>query len=191
MKNIKSLLSNNLIGLIVISLALISGAVYFVAKNTNNNQPKSPQIDKSIKSDETGYIYVDGGAGILTNQSQYGGLSYIGESARGTEAYLADEGIVANYEFTAEKAGSYRLEISLSDDGLHDNGARNATVTLNNSGAVFYKHTSEDTKGWKWYSLGQLSIKNGKNAITFTKDESTTAAFVMNQFRLIPVVLSE
>jgi hypothetical protein len=193
MKNILILLAKYKLILIVVGVVLASGATYFVSQSVLNN-PKSNNIADSNEEtkpvDETGYIYVDGGAGTLSNFSEYG-YSYIGESARGTEAYLADKGATATYKFTAEKAGSYRLEISLSDDAVHDNGARNATVTLNGGGTVFYKHQSENTNGWKWYSLGQLSIKKGKNTVTFIKDETTSAAFVMDQFRFVPIILSE
>lgn len=193
MKNIIKLLSKYKVVTIITSIALISGATYFTIHNANNNSGtnNSNETSNQEKVDETGYIYVDGGAGVLSNQGEYGGYSYIGESARGTEAYLAEKGVTATYTFTAEEGGSYRLEISLSDDALHDDGARDATVTLNGGGTVFYKHRSEDTKGWKWYSLGQLSIKKGENTITFVKDESTTAAFVMDQFRFIPITLSK
>jgi hypothetical protein len=193
MKNILVILTKYKILLIVVGVMMASGAVYFVSRAALDNSKPSDDASTNNKVetiDETGYIYVDGGAGVLSGNSKYG-YSYIGESARGTEAYLAEKGATANYTFSAEKAGSYRLEISLSDDAVHDNGARNATVTLNGGGMVFYKHQSENTNGWKWYSLGQLSVKKGKNTITFVKDETTSAAFVMDQFRFVPIILSE
>lgn len=175
---------------IAVVVVVVGGATYFVvqmsSQGTNLNDASQQINDTSEKADETGYIYVDGGAGVLSNYSKYG-YSYIGESARGTEAYLAEKGATATYEFTSEAAGSYKLEISLSDDAVHDSNTRSATVTMNGGGVVFYKHQSEDTKGWKWYSLGTLSVKKGKNKVTFVKDETTSAAFVMDQFRLVPV----
>lgn len=174
---------------ILVSVVAVGGATYFVAQlvsNGNNLNDTSNQInEQNAKVDETGWIYVDGGAGTLSGFDGYG-YTYIGESARGTEAYLAEKGATATYEFTAEETGTYRLEVSLSDDAQHSAGARNASVAVNGADVVSYINTPENTNGWKWYNLGNISLKKGNNKIAFTKDESTTAAYVMDQFRLVP-----
>lgn len=180
-------LTPKIIAIIAVGIVTISVIAFFVVQAGNNN-PANKNSDTSSseqKINETGYIYIEAGDGVLSGTE--GGQSYIAESARGREAYLAEKGATATYNFNTDKPGNYRLEISLTDDGVWDDGSRNATVTVNDGGIVFYKHRSEDTKGWKWYSVGVVSIKDSTNKITFVKDEDTYAAFVMDQFRLIPV----
>jgi len=189
MNNIFKILQQNLFLTIFVAMIIIGGATYFVVQfvsngNSLNNVSKQVNEQKE-KVDETGWIYVDGGAGILVGSDGYG-YSYIGESARGTEAYLAEKAVSASYEFISDKTGTYRLEVSLSDDAVHSAGARNASVAVNGVDVLQYINTPENTNGWKWYSLGNISLKKGTNKIVFTKDESTTAAYVMDQFRLIP-----
>ncbi len=83
--------------------------------------------------------------------------------------------------------GEYTLGVKLSDDGVHPNNTRDATVVINNSKTLVYKHFSEDTKGWKWYNIGTTNLVAGENTFVFTKNESTGGAYVMDEFRLVPV----
>ncbi len=119
-----------------------------------------------------------------------GGYSNISNLERDNgfgEAYLGNADATANFTFQATAAGSYSLWVKLSDDAKHLDGARNATVTINNSQKVNYTHVSEDTAGWKWYKLGSVSLIAGENTASFTKDSTTSAAYVMNQFKFVPV----
>ncbi|MDD5040533.1 MAG: CBM35 domain-containing protein [Patescibacteria group bacterium] len=130
-----------------------------------------------------GSVQVEGESGALTNEGSY---SYVGTSARGGEAYLGDGGATVTYSVPVIKAGTYVMSVRLSDDALHQNGARNATISVNGTAVLRYTHISEDTKGWKWYSLGNISLKKGSNTIAIEKDASTSAAFVMDAFKVVP-----
>lgn len=150
----------------------------------------SKERANNIKSSETqeiedpeGTIYVEAGEGILTAG---GSFSYIAESARGLEAYLAEKGASAIYSVTSSKSGTYILMVKVSDDGLYEDGTRDATVVINGSKTLLYKHVSEDTKGWKWYTVGVTPILQGANSFVFTKNEDTAGAFVMDEFKLLP-----
>ncbi|MFZ6036256.1 MAG: hypothetical protein ACOYUK_03885 [Patescibacteria group bacterium] len=137
-----------------------------------------------------GGVYVEAETGTLEKSSEYS-YSYIGESARGGEAYLADGGDSARYVVSVPQSGQYILYARLSDDAMHDNGSRSATVTINSGAMLRYTHTSEDTKGWKWYMIGNAGLSEGENTLVFTKDELTTAAYTMDAFKLIPSFVNE
>jgi hypothetical protein len=141
--------------------------------------------DASTKNEEVvapGTIVVEAGTGELLNG---GTLSYIAESARGLEAYLGDDQATARYKVTASKSGQYKLRVKLSDDGLHYDGARSVTVKI--GGQTYpYVHLSEDTKGWKYYDVATVNLAAGENTIDFIKNETTTAAYVMDEFQLVP-----
>ncbi len=145
----------------------------------------SQAVEKKEVADPAGTILVDGGIGTLT-KDKYDSYSYIAESARGKEAYLAAKGAIASYEFESAIAGNYKLSVKLSDDALHLDGSRSVTILLNNSKTLAYSHISKDTKGWEWFDLGQVTLIAGKNTITFTKDDTTSAAFVMDEFKFVP-----
>lgn len=187
-------------------LALIAGVAVLVTgcatnvnttsetnTNTNVNTPVTNTVatntataNTNVAADPAGTIVVEAGNGTLTGV-QKSTMDYLGESARGLEAYLGSGGATANYNVTATTAGTYVLWIKLSDDGVWPNGSRSATVYVNGSAAtVRYSHVSENTNGWKWYSLGNITLKAGNNTIAFTKDASTQAAFVMDEFKLVP-----
>ncbi|NTW61358.1 hypothetical protein HGB24_01545 [Candidatus Saccharibacteria bacterium] len=189
MNNIFKILKKNIFVTVAVVVVTIGGATYFIAQTFINgagiDDSSSSSQQQGENVDQTGWIYVDGGAGTLSGFDGYG-YTYIGKSARGTEAYLAEKGATANYDLSSDKTGTYRLQVSLSDDAGHSNGARSATIFVNGVQVLHYDHTSEDTKGWKWYTLGNVSLRQGQNTIAFEKDESTTAAYVMDQFRLIP-----
>ena len=142
----------------------------------NNTEPTS----SVIKQDNE--IYVEGESGSLSGGGKY---SYTGKSARGAEAYLGEGGAIVNYEISSPDGGAYELFVRLFDDGVHPDGSRNATVAVNGIN-IAYSHTSEDTKGWKWYSLGEVNLKAGENIVSVAKDKTTGAAFVMDAFKLVP-----
>ena len=154
-----------------------------IGSNKANNSENNSQTETNIEPTGTGEIVVEGETGVLTNGSTW---SYIGESARGGEAYLGDDKATATYEVTAKNAGKYNLYVKLSDDAMHMDGARSVTITVNTTQTLKYTHVSEDTQGWKWYKIGTATLKAGKNTIAFVKDESTGAAYVMDTFKLIP-----
>lgn len=143
-------------------------------------------VEKAETADPDGTILIDGKTGVLTNGGTWSNISNIERDNGHGEAYLGDKDATATYTFDVTNAGAYHLWVKLSDDALHFDGARNTTVLVNNSQTIKYAHVSEDTKGWKWYDLGSATMRSGKNTIAFTKDATTSAAFVMNQFKLVP-----
>lgn len=143
-------------------------------------------VEKVETADPDGTILIDGKTGVLTNGGTWSNISNIERDNGHGEAYLGDKDATATYTFDVTNAGTYHLWIKLSDDALHFDGARNTTAFVNNSQTIKYTHVSEDTKGWKWYDLGSITMGSGKNTIAFTKDATTSAAFVMNQFKLVP-----
>lgn len=133
---------------------------------------------------EDGSIVVEAGDGILGGDVF---LSYIGESARGKEAYLADGGVTATYSVNIIAPGQYELWVKINDDGLHLDGARNAKVTVNTSQVGQYNHVSQEIDGWKWVEITSFTLMDGDNTVVFEKIEDTTAAFVMDEFKFVPV----
>ena len=111
----------------------------------------------------------------------------MGKSSRGEEAYLGDGGSSVTYNFNSDYSGNMNLYIALNDDGIHPDGARNAIITVN--GKEFkYEHVSENTltedSAWKWYYIGEVPIKES-NVISFEKEKTTSAAFIMDKFKLV------
>lgn len=156
-------------------------------QNVTNNSSVNSTVNTNVNTNEAlpeGGILVEAGTGTLTNKGSY---SYIGESARGEEAYLGDATATATYTVPAEQAGTYTLWVRLTDDGVHQNGDRSVSISVNGTLVLKYSHISEDTKGWKWFSLGNVSLKEGDNTIAFVKDADTYAAYVMDSFKLLPV----
>lgn len=129
-----------------------------------------------------GTILVEAGDGLLGGEDSF---SYIGQSARGMEAYLADKGITATYNVESP-GGYYSLLIKVNDDGMHADGARSARVTINGSQIATYEHVSKVIDGWEWFRLGNFDLKAGSNEVIFEKLEATSAAFVMDEFKFIP-----
>jgi len=174
---------------VVLVIVAIPIAAFFLKKEykTSNTSSTDNIIDSTDEenTDPAGTIVVEAGEGVL-EQAADDSLSYVGESARGLEAYLADQGSSVVYNIDAINEGKYTLWVKLSDDAVHESGARSATVVVNNSQTLGYNHYSEDTKGWKWYKIGETSLQDGMNTIVFTKNETTFAAYVMDEFKLVP-----
>lgn len=166
--------------LVVIAIPI---ALVIYNKERAKNQANSQEIQIN---DPAGTIYVEAGEGTLTGG---GAFSYIQESARGLEAYLAEKGASATYIVNSDKAGDYTLWVKLSDDGVHSSNTRDATVVVNGSKTLLYQHFSEDTKGWKWYEVGYAGLNEGENSVVFTKNEDTSGAYVMDEFKFVPLGL--
>jgi len=151
------------------------------SKNAQEEKVVPEEIKDNIYAVDT-EIYIEGVTGSLSNGGEY---SRIGESARGGEAYLGDGGATAIYNLDLASAGSYTLYVNLTDDAMHASGTRNATISVNGT-KYQYQHISEDTDTWKWYQIGNINLKQGINEIKFTKDKTTSAAYIMNAFKLTP-----
>jgi len=139
---------------------------------------------EEIQLDQQGSIIIEAGDGVLGGDVF---LSYIGESARGEEAYLADRGVTATYTVDTDSPGQYELWVKINDDGLHLDGARNAKVTVNTSQIGQYNHISQVIDGWKWVKISTFTLIEGDNSVVFEKTETTSAAFVMDEFKFVPI----
>lgn len=157
--------------------------------NISNTANSNNLTNTVVSSDPEGTILVEAGDGVLSG-AQESSMDYIKESARGFEAYLGSKGATATYNVEVETSGTYKLYVKLSDDGTWNNGYRDATITVNGAVVLNYLHTSEDTRGWKWYTLGNVSLKEGKNTVAFTKTNDMPAAYVMDEFKFTPVILN-
>lgn len=171
----------------LISIGLVVAvSVYNLTALTRDTNADTSTDNTQTTSEEVvapGTIVVEAGTGELINGGSY---SYIQESARGLEAYLGDDQATAHYVVDVPTAGAYRLRVKLSDDGLHSDGARSATIMVNGT-PYHYVHLSEDTKGWKYYDIATVQVQAGANTVDFIKDTDTTAAYVMDEFQLVPV----
>lgn len=164
-------------------LIVIGISIAVILSNKTREQEKDSNINTPSEIEQTeGAIVVEAGEGTLINANSH---SYIGESARGLEAYLGDKGASAVYEFPGTNR-NYILWVKLTDDGLYTVGTRNVTIIVNNSQTMIYQHVPEDTKGWKWYEIGSTTLQEGSNTISFTKDADTAGAYVMDEFMFIP-----
>ena len=83
--------------------------------------------------------------------------------------------------------GVYELWVKINDDGLHLDGARDAKITINTSQVSQYNHISQEIDGWKWVKISTFTLMDGVNTAVFEKIEDTTAAFVMDEFKFVPV----
>lgn len=157
--------------------------------NTSNaNQTVENTNASAAESVPAGSMVIEAGIGVLSGVEK-SSTDYIGTSARGEEAYLGSKGATATYTVTAPARGTYQLSVKLSDDGTWKSGYRDASVTVNGAVVLQYLHTTEDTRGWKWYTLGNVSLKEGANTVAFTKTNDMPAAYVMDEFKFIPVIL--
>lgn len=183
---------------LLIATAVVAVSAPFIANlitsEKESNETENATVEDVTNSDlgvlptdepnEDGSIVVEAGDGILGGDVF---LSYIGESARGKEAYLADGGVTATYSVNIIAPGQYELWVKINDDGLHLDGARNAKVTVNTSQVGQYNHVSQEIDGWKWVEITSFTLMDGDNTVVFEKIEDTTAAFVMDEFKFVPV----
>jgi len=154
---------------------------------SNTTTTAQKEVEKVETPDTAGTITLDGKTGVLTNPGYLSNISDIERDNGHGEAYLGDKNATATYTFEATTGGTYRFWVKLSDDAQHLDGSRSATILLNGAQTIQYSHISEDTRGWKWYDLGSTTLQAGINTVAFTKDDTTSAAYVMNQFKFVPV----
>lgn len=143
--------------------------------------------DNIISSGSSNIIVVPGESGTISGAGRY---THIAKSSprsggRGGFVYLGDGGARANYTVKAG-AGQYQLWIRFDDDGKHAAGARAVDVWVNGAKALIWSNPSQDTKGWVNIRIGTVNLKEGLNSIAFTKSQTTSAAFVMDEFALTP-----
>ncbi|NTV30378.1 hypothetical protein HGA91_00155 [candidate division WWE3 bacterium] len=135
-----------------------------------------------------GSIIVEARDGKITNYGENGeGSTYLAETSRGYEAYLAYKEAQVIIPFTIEKQGRYRMDFYTSDDGLCKDGDRNVTVFIDQSQKLLYNHKAMDTKGMVWLPVDTITLTPGQHNLMVTKRESTYAAFSFTRARFVPV----
>ncbi|MBI5037860.1 MAG: hypothetical protein HZC01_04125 [Candidatus Kerfeldbacteria bacterium] len=182
-----------ILGLGIVLLAVIVSGCTKTTTNTNsasttNTTNSTNTTTNTGAADPEGTIVVDAGTGTLSGVEP-STIDFIQEISTGTVAYLGSKGATANYTVTAEQAGTYKLMVKLSDDGTWDNGFRDADIMVNGNAVLKYLHTSQDTRGWKWFTIGNASLKVGDNTVSFTKSNDMPAAYAMDEFKFVPVIL--
>jgi hypothetical protein len=103
---------------------------------------------------------------------------------RGGFVYLGDGRATATYTVSAPAAGRYDLWIRFDDDGKHAVGARAVEVYVNGAKTLAWSNPSRDTGGWVNIKIGSVDLHAGQNTIAFTKAQTTSAAFVLDEFAL-------
>jgi hypothetical protein len=133
-------------------------------------------------------IVVPAESGTITGGGQYtfSKPSSPRPGARGGYVYLGDGRATATYAVQTPAAGQYDLWIRFDDDGKHAAGARAVEVYLNGAKALVWNNPSRDTGGWVNIKIGSLALRAGQNTIAFTKAQTTSAAFVLDEFALTP-----
>ena len=173
--------------LLILVLGITITLNVFIPKDVKDSAEDEADTSNEYVEDDTVYpdgtVYIEGESGTLTNAGSY---SFLGETAIGNEAYLGDGGAAVTYTFNIQTAGVYTLSVRLSDDNMHSDGARSADILIDNNISLKYSHVSEDTNGWKWYEIGDVTLEEGEHTIVFTKTASTSAAYAMDAFRLVP-----
>ena len=141
--------------------------------------------DTITPSGTGGAIVVPGESGTLAGAGKYTWIAKTSPrpGGRGGFVYLGDGRASASYSVNAA-AGQYDLWIRFDDDGKHAAGARTAEVWVNGTKALTWGNPSVDTKGWVNIKIGSVQLRAGQNAIVFTKTQTTSAAFVMDEFTL-------
>jgi len=158
--------------------------------NTTNLNEQASEDTNTAEVLPKGTIVVDAIDGTLTG-AEPSTTNFITEISTGTVAYLGSKGATANYTINAPAAGTYKLHIKTSDDGTWKDSYRDADVTVNGQVVLHYYHKSQDTRGWKWFTLGNTSLKKGDNPVSFTKSNDMPASFTIDEFKFEPVILSE
>lgn len=180
------------LGLVTLSLLVLGAACGKKTDTTNTNTTTvtntAATTNVTPETNPEGTILVEGGDGTLSG-AETSTMNFIGEIASGRVAYLGSKGATATYTVTAITAGTYSLAIKTSDDGAWNSGYRDANVTVNGMMVVTYQHVTQDTRGLKWFTVGNVSLKAGANTVAFTKANDMPAAFTLNQMKFTPVIL--
>ena len=114
---------------------------------------------------------------------QGGEYSHLAAGNRGMEVYLGNGGATAGFAVSSQYAGEFDLHVKVHDDGAHSSGTRSATFIINDV-EIPYNHVSQNTGGWAWRYVGKARLIQGQNDIKVRKNRTTSAAFVMNEFKL-------
>ena len=132
-----------------------------------------------------GRIVVPAESGTISGAGQYtfSKPSSPRPGGRGGFVYLGDGRATATYTVSAP-AGRYDLWIRFDDDGKHAAGARSVEVSINGAKALAWSNPSRDTGGWVNIKIGNVDLRAGQNTIAFTKAQTTSAAFVLDEFAL-------
>ncbi len=130
-------------------------------------------------------IWIEAESGKLSGPISY---SFIGATSRGPgELYLGDKGATSTYDFKSEYTGEVFIYLRVSDDGVHNDGARSVTFNINGN-TLTYNHKSvnyvKNGNYWGWEYLGKGYVKKGDNLVTITKPMQTSAAFTLDKFVL-------
>lgn len=133
-------------------------------------------------------ILIEAESGKLYNKGRWSNIGIA--SSRGVEElYLGTGGSYAEYEFKSPfKGEDVELWIKVSDDGLHKDGSRSVEILFNDK-LLNYNHKSVDyySSGeiWGWEKVGLVEVNKKNNRVIFKKPKQTSAAFVMDKFKLI------
>lgn len=187
-----------IVGVVIVMIVIVGIMAFtFFSKsgrsNTSNPQPtptSAPEDTEQDQEDEVpGTIRIEAKDGILTQVDTYDTSTYLAETSRGFEAYLANENaqITIPFVINSDQIGTYEVWIYTSDDGIFENGDRNATFFFDMSQKLLYQHKSEDTQGMVWKYIGNVSLAEGDHFVKATKRESTYAAFSFTSIKLVPV----
>jgi hypothetical protein len=103
---------------------------------------------------------------------------------RGGFVYLGDGRATATYTVSAPAAGRYDLWVRFDDDGKHAAGARAVEVYVNGAKALAWSNPSRETGGWVNIKIGSVDLRTGQNSVAFTKTQTSSAAFVLDEFAL-------
>jgi len=182
-----------IVGVIVTVLIITMGIVtftFFSKQNPIENNNPEPTITPALTQvpDPDGTILIQAKDGIISNLGKYDNQTYLAKTSRGFEAYLAQEAAQVTIPFTIadSQTGTYEVFVYTSDDGLFGNGDRNATIFFDQSQKLLYNHTSQDTKGMVWISIGNISLTTGDHYVMVTKQETSYAAFSFTSIKLVP-----
>ncbi|MEY4744912.1 MAG: hypothetical protein RL272_857 [Candidatus Parcubacteria bacterium] len=159
-----------------------------MGQDAGRQTPNTSFGEKQLPPGAGAEIVVQAESGALGGS--VGSMTLMGKTSatpdtHGGYLYLGDGGATASYSAEAPAAGAYALWIRFSDDGKHPDGARAASVAVNDA-VLTWSNASADTHGWVYVKVGTVTLKKGTNAVMFSKLATTSAAFVMDDFILSP-----
>lgn len=149
---------------------------------SNREETIKEACDKAVV--EGSLIIVPGEIGELSEIEQWsvaGHTGRVGAHCSG-ELYMGIGNVTARYTVDVADAGKYTLWIRTSDDAQHPVGSRAVTITVNQQKASWTDNG--ESYSWKWFKIGEFNLNKGENTIVFLKNETTSAAFVMDEFIL-------